>query len=156
MLSLCTPLPSSEKAATRGAGGSLGFCVRGRFVVVLVVPGVAGLQHFQVDVAPVAENDAHRAPVSVGVLNLHDDVAPRDKPGEKLARSLAERLAFFGRVDSVKADFVLGVGDASYYDRIDKLEKCDESDLKEKAYLFPVHGRLFQRDRQPVQHLYGK
>jgi len=99
----------APEAALGGAGFGFGGGVGGVLVVVLVVPGVAGAEHFEIDVASIDENLADGAPVAVGVLNPDCDFASGDERCEMLRRRLAERLGFLRRVDPVKAYLVLSV-----------------------------------------------
>ena len=87
-------------------GGGVG----GRGVETLVVPGVASLEHFEVDVASVDVDFAEDAPVLVAALVSDADIFAEDEGGEVVFRLLPERLMGFGRVNSVEADFVLGGG----------------------------------------------
>lgn len=76
---------------------------------------------------------------SKGKLSIDlDCVEPKINTDRRIVLKAA-RHPLIDRKVNVPLDFVLGVGDASYYDRIDKPEKCDESDLKEKASISPKH-----------------
>lgn len=70
---------------------------------------VAITHHLQVDVFSVDEDCAENATVLVLGLPRYSDVFAEDVVRELLFRLLPKGLGFLGRVDSVEADFVLGV-----------------------------------------------
>lgn len=93
-------------------------CVGGRVVEALVVVGEAVADHLQVDVFSADEDRAEDASVFVLGLPRYSDVFAEDVVRELLFRLLPEGLRLLGRVDSVEADFVLGVPVADDCDRV--------------------------------------
>ncbi|MCR5330749.1 MAG: DNA mismatch repair protein MutS [Lachnospiraceae bacterium] len=76
---------------------------------------------------------------SKGKLSIDlDCVEPKINTDRRIVLKAA-RHPLIDRQVNVPLDFVLGVEDTSYYDRNDKPEKSDESDLKEKASISPKH-----------------
>ena len=80
--------------------------------------GVAIAHHLQVDVFSADEDRAEDASVLVLGLPRYSDVFAEDVVRELLFRLLPEGLRLLGRVDSVEADFVLGVPVADDCDRV--------------------------------------
>ena len=74
------------------------------------MPGVASLDHFEVDVFAIGVDCAEDASVLVAALVSDADVFAEDERRKMLLRLLSESLMRFGCVDSVEADFVLGGG----------------------------------------------
>ena len=157
------------QAAFRRPRFGFGGGVVGGLVVVFVVPGVARLEHFEIDVASIDEHLADGASVAVGVANLDDYVFAEDERGKILLGLLTERLGFLRRVDAVKPDFVLGgavgagrrpchasvrrVGGNAPYRRKDR-DRVAVGDFHHASANLRAH-RLWKRARARAEALYG-
>ena len=97
--------------ATLGcASGGFGLRVRGRGVVLLIMPREPCLEHFEIGVLAIDEDRAEDAPVSVAALIFDAYILVRDERRKVFTRDIAERLPLLRRVDSLETDFVLRFG----------------------------------------------
>ena len=97
-----------------GAGGG----VNRVGVEALVVPRESVAEHLEVDVGRAEPYGAKDASVLVFGFPFYGNVLAGNVVGKPLSRLLAERLMRFGRVDSVKADFMLRTAAGKDCDRV--------------------------------------
>ena len=97
-----------------GAGGGVNWIG----VEALVVPRKSVSKHLEVDVGRAEPYGAEDASVLVFGFPFYGNVLAGNVVGKPFFRLLAERLVRFGRVDSVKADFMLRTAAGKDCDRV--------------------------------------
>lgn len=111
-------IETGPEAATSGAGGGFGLRVGRRGVKALVVPGVARLEHFEVDFFSVGVDRSEDAIVFVTLAPRYAHLFSRDETGEVASGGIAVGLVLFWRVNPLEANLVLRFGRVKDGDRI--------------------------------------